>query len=381
MDFLLTPAQAELREAVIRFAQRELDDDVRARDARGEFSRELWRRCAAFGIQGLFLPEEYGGSGQDPLTTIIALEALGYACRDNGLLFSLNAQMWSCELPLLKFGREDQKRRYLPGLCDGTLIGIQGMTEPASGSDAFSLRTTAERREDEYVLNGSKTFITNAPVADLFVIFARTDPSKGFAGLSAFVIERDTPGLVVSREMHKMGLRTSPMGELAFQDSTVPADALLGSPGAGLAIFNTSMDWERCCILACAVGTMQRQLERCVRYAKERQQFGRSIGQFQAVSHRLADMKVRLETARLLLYKVGWMKANGMHTLTESAMVKLYLSECFVHSALDAVQLFGGYGYMAEYELERELRDAIASRLYSGTSDIQRNIVAGGLGL
>ncbi len=381
MDFSLTPAQAELRESVIRFARRELDDDVRARDARGEFSRELWQRCARFGIQGLFVPEEYGGSGFDALTTIVALEALGYACRDNGLLFSLNAQMWSCQLPLLRFGREEQKRRYLPRLCDGSMIGIQGMSEPASGSDAFSLRTTAERRGDGYVLSGSKTFITNAPVANVFVIFARTDPAKGFAGLSAFVIERDTPGLDVSREMHKMGLRTSPMGELAFQDCEVPADALLGSLGAGLAIFNTSMDWERCCILACAVGTMQRQLERCVHYAKERKQFGRPIGQFQAVSHRLAEMKVRLETARLLLYKVGWMKAAGKHTIVESAMAKLYLSECFLHSSLDAVQVFGGYGYMAEYELERELRDAVGSRLYSGTSDIQRNIVAGGLGL
>ncbi|OLD47353.1 MAG: acyl-CoA dehydrogenase, partial [Armatimonadetes bacterium 13_1_40CM_3_65_7] len=255
-------------------------------------------------------------------------------CRDNGLLFSLNAQMWSCELPLLKFGREDQKKRFLPSLCDGSIIGVQAMTEPASGSDAFSLGTRAERKGHAFILNGNKTFITNAPVADVFVVFARTDPTQGFAGVSAFLVERDAPGLSVSREIHKMGLRTSPMGEISFQDCEVPADNLLGPSGAGLAIFNTSMDWERSCILACAVGTMQRLLERCVTYAKERSQFGQPIGKFQAVSHRIVDMQMRVETARLLLYKVGWLKANGQNTIAAAAMAKLYLSECFLQSSL-----------------------------------------------
>jgi len=381
MDFSLSPKQAELRESVIRFARRELADDVVQRDAQGEFSRELWRRCAVFGIQGLPIPEEYGGSGQDALSTIVALEALGYACKDNGLLFSLNAQMWSCEIPILKFGRDDQRRRYLPGLCDGSRIGVQAMSEPGAGSDAFSLRTSAERSGGGYVLNGTKTFITNGPVADVFVVFARTDPARGFAGISAFLVERETPGLSISRELHKMGLRTSPMAELSFQDCVVPADSMLGSPGAGLAIFNHSMDWERGCILASALGTMQRQLERSLGHAKGRTQFGQPIGKFQAVSHRIVDMKVRLETARLLVYRYGWLKEQGKHTGMDSAMAKLYLSECFLQSSLDALQIFGGYGYMTEYELEREVRDAVGSRLYSGTSEIQRNIIAGGLGL
>lgn len=381
MDFSLTPDQLDLQAAVIRFAERELADDVPRRDATGEFSRALWQKCAAFGIQGLPIPEAYGGGGVDALTTLIALEALGYACRDNGLLFSLNAQMWSCELPLWKFGSEEQKRRYLPRLCDGTLIGVQAMTEPMSGSDAFGLRTTARRTDAGYVISGSKTFITNAPVADIFLVFARTDPAKGFAGLSAFIVERNTPGLSVGGPTHKMGLRTSPMGELSLDGCVVPDANLLGAPGAGSTIFTVSMDWERTCILATAVGTMQRQLERCVAYAKERTQFGQPIGRFQAVSHKVADMKVRLETARLLLYKVGWLKAQGRRTAVESAMVKLYLSECFMASSLDAVQIHGGYGYTAEYEFERELRDAVGSRLYSGTSEIQRNIIAGGLGL
>jgi alkylation response protein AidB-like acyl-CoA dehydrogenase len=381
MDFSLSKGQSELRDSVLRFARRELDDDVVRRDVRSEFSRALWQRCAAFGIQGLPIPEQYGGSGLDALSILVALEALGYACRDNGLLFSLNAQMWSCELPLLKFGREDQKKRFLPGLCDGSIIGVQAMTEPASGSDAFSLSTRAERTGSAYILNGTKTFITNAPVADVFVVFARTDPAQGFAGVSAFLVERDAPGLSVSREIHKMGLRTSPMGEIAFQDCEVPTDNLLGPLGAGLAIFNTSMDWERSCILACAVGTMQRVLERCVSYAKERSQFGHPIGKFQAVSHRIVNMQVRVETARLLLYKVGWLKASGKNTSAAAAMAKLYLSECFVESSLDAVTIHGGYGYTEEYEVERDLRDAVGSQLYSGTSDIQRNIIAGRLGL
>ncbi|MGQ0572171.1 MAG: acyl-CoA dehydrogenase family protein [Armatimonadota bacterium] len=381
MDFSLSKDQTELRDGIIRFARQELSDDVLQRDASGEFSKTLWKKCAGFGIQGLPIPEEYGGSGLDALTTIVALEALGYGCKDNGLLFSLNAQMWSFELPLVKFGREDQKRRYLPGVCNGSIIGAHTMTEPTSGSDAFSLRTTAEKKGDRYIINGSKTFITNAPVADVFIVFARTDPALGFAGLSAFVMERGTPGLSVSRELHKMGLRTSPMGEVAFQDCDVPEENRLGPRGAGMAIFNHSMEWERGCILACAVGTMQRQLERCIRYAKERKQFGQPIGKFQSVSHRIVDMKVRLETARLLLYRYGWLKASGAHAAVESAMVKLYLSESFTTSSLDALQVFGGYGYMAEYELEREARDAVGSRLYSGTSDIQKNIIAGGLGL
>ncbi|HET8679146.1 MAG TPA: acyl-CoA dehydrogenase family protein, partial [bacterium] len=233
MDFSLSQEQRELYSAVVRFAQQELNDDLAQRDRQGEFARRLWTKCAEFGIQGLPVSEQYGGSGRDALTTVVALEALGYACRDNGLLFSLNAQMWSFELPLLKFGREDQKQRYLPRLCDGSMIGGQAMTEPESGSDAFGLRTTAERKGDRYVLHGSKTFVTNGPVADAFLIFARTDREKGFAGISGFLVDRDTAGLSVSGQAHKMGLRTSPMGDVVLDGCEVSSDHLLGSPGAG----------------------------------------------------------------------------------------------------------------------------------------------------
>ncbi len=381
MEFSLTSEQRRLRDEMVRFARQELNEDLIGRDSGKEFSREAWDRCAKVGIQGLPVPEEHGGSGADPLTVMLVMEALGYGCRDNGLLFSLNAQMWSCQLPLVKFGTEEQKARYLPGLCDGTLIGVQAMTEPESGSDAFSLSTTARKDGDRYLLNGSKTFITNAPVADVFVLFATTDRAAGLSGLSAFLVDRDSEGLTVTGPVEKMGLRTSPMGDVFFSDCPVPEENVLGEPGIGMTLFSTSMNWERACILAPAVGTMERQLEEAIRYARERRQFGQPIGKFQAVSHRIVDMKLRLETARLLLYRLGWRMGRGRVPPMDAAMVKLYLSECVVASGLDAVQVHGGSVFMTESEVERDLRDAIGSRLYSGTSEIQRNIIAGQLGL
>jgi alkylation response protein AidB-like acyl-CoA dehydrogenase len=381
MDFALTDEQMTLREEIVRFARTELNDDLVQRDADSSFSAHAWRRCAALGIQGLPVPVEYGGVAADPLTTMVSMEALGYGSRDNGLIFSLNAQMWSCEIPIVRFGTEDQKRRYLPRLCDGSLIGVQCMTEPDTGSDAFNISTTAVRKDGRFVLNGAKTFITNAPVAGVFVVFASTDRPKGFAGISAFLVERGTEGVSVGPPFHKMGLRTSPMSEVVFSDCEVGADQLLGPEGAGAAIFNHSMDWERSCILASSVGSMQRQLEESIAYAKERRQFGQPIGKFQAVAHRIVDMKLRLETARLLVYRLGWLKSNGKPAPLDSALVKLYLGESFLASSLDTMQIHGGYGYLTESELEREVRDAVAGRIYSGTSEIQRNLVATHLGL
>jgi alkylation response protein AidB-like acyl-CoA dehydrogenase len=382
VDFGWDEQQEQLRDAVEAFARRDLDDDLVGRDADGEFRRELWNRCARFGIPGLPIPPEYGGQGADALTTMLALEALGHACRDNGLIFSLNAHMWSAAMPILRFGSDEQRKTYLPPLCDGTLIGVQGMTEPGTGSDAFALRTTATQTDGGYRLRGSKTFITNAPIADVFVIFASTAPAMGAMGLSAFLIERQTPGLDVGRPFEKMGLRTSPMSELFFDDCEVPAEAMLGRPGNGMTIFNHSIDWERACILASAVGTMQRQVEESVAYANERVQFGQAIGRFQAVSHRIADMQVRVEAARMLLYRAGWAKQQGERApAMASAIAKLYISEAWVQNSLDALQVRGGSGYLVESEVERDVRDALASRIYSGTSDIQRNIIASRLGL
>ncbi|HWT84072.1 MAG TPA: acyl-CoA dehydrogenase family protein, partial [Candidatus Methylomirabilis sp.] len=363
------------------FAQKELNHHLVDRDRAAEFNREGWKRCAELGIQGMPIPKAYGGSEADPLTTLCALEALGYSCRDNGLIFSINAQMWTCELPILTFGSEVQKKKYLPKLCSGEYIGGNAITEPDSGSDAYSLRMTAERRGDTYLLNGSKVFSTNAPVADLVVVFATVDKSKGPYGITGFLVERGFPGFSVSRHIDKMGVRTSPMGEVVLENCEVPVEHRLGPEGAGVSIFSHSMEWERGCILASAVGAMQRQLEVCLQYARQRQQFGKPIGKFQLVASRIVDMKIRLETARSLLYKVGWLKRMDQSALLDAALAKLYISESWVQSCLDALQIHGGYGYMTEVELERELRDALGSRIYSGTSEIQRQIIAQLMGL
>ena len=381
MDFSWTEEQLNLKNTVIEFAQKELNMELMDRDRQSELARENWRKCARIGILGLAIPEEYGGSGTDIMTTMLVMEGLGYGCRDNGLVFAMNAQMWSVQHPILTFGTEAQKQNYLPGLCSGELIGAHGMSEPDSGSDAYSLRTKAERVDEGYLLNGTKMFVTNAPVADVAVVFATVNAAKGRGGITAFLMEKGMPGLKVSRNIEKMGLRTSPMGELIFEDCLVPVESRLGPEGAGAAIFNSSMEWERSCILGSHIGAMERQLEDSIRYARQRSQFGQKIGKFQSVANRIADMKVRLETARLLLYKVAWLKQAGKPAIMEAALAKLYLSESFVQSSLDAVRTYGGYGYMTQMEVERDLRDAIGGTLYSGTSDIQRMIIARWLGL
>jgi L-prolyl-PCP dehydrogenase len=377
----LDDEQRALQRTVIEFAQRELGEGLDARDRDGEFSRELWRKCASIGILGLPVPTEYGGAGADAVTIAAALEGLGYGCTDNGLIFALNAQMWACELPLATFASEEQRRRYLPGLCDGSLIAAHAMTEPGSGSDALALTTSATEIDRGWVLNGSKTFVTSATEADLFVVFATTDPSMGFAGISGFLVERSAPGVVIGRPLSKMGLRTSHLGEVFLSDCEVGSEAMIATRGAGMAIFNTAMRWERGLILAAAVGTMRRQLERCIDYAGERVQFGQPIGAFQAVSHRIAEMRLRLETSRLMLYRMARLLDAGKATDLDAALTKLHLSESFVESSLAALQLHGGYGYMTEYGLERDVRDALAARIYSGTSEMQRTVIARHLGL
>ena len=348
MEFSWTDEQLALRHSVIQFARAQLSSDLFEQEANEEFSWDNWRKCAQFGILGLPIPREYGGRGTDILTTVCALEALGYGCRDNGLIFSINAHMWSSEIPFL------------------------AMTEPAAGSDAFSLRSSAERKGDRYVINGSKTFITNAPIADVVIVFANLDPAKGARGITGFIVDKDTPGFTISRKLHKMGLRTSPMAELAFIDCEVPAENVLGKVGAGTAIFTASMEWERICILASQLGTMQRLLESCVQYARDRK---RSGGEFSSFSTRIADMEIRLETARLVLYQAAWLKSLGKHPLREAAICKAYVAEACVQTCLDAIQIYGTS--ITDCQIERELRDALAGKIYSGTTEIQKTIIAG----
>ena len=380
MDFSLSDEQRELKEAAIAFARKELDQDLAKREDVGEFSAPGWRACAQFGIQGLPVPVELGGAGADILTTVLVMEALGYGCHDNGLIFSLNAQMWSLELPLVKFGTPAQQQAYLPGRS-GDLVGVHAMTEPDSGSDAFSMRTCAELQGDHYVLNGTKLYITNAPVADVVLVFAAHPGRPRLGAISAFLVDKRTPGFSVSRSLDKMGLRTSPMGEVVLTDCAVPAANRLGPEGAGMAMFSASMEWERSCILASAVGAMQRQLEACVDYARTRKQFGQAIGKFQGVADKVADMYLRLDAARLLIYQAAWLGQQGKPALAQAAAAKLFTSEAWVQSSLDAIQIHGAYGYMKESGIERDLRDAVASTIYSGTSEIQRVILSRMLGL
>ena len=383
MDFGLSDQQTSWQEAAIRFAREHLtaDLDLDGRDDRREFWREGWLRCARFGIQGLPVPEAFGGKGLGLPVTIAAMEGLGYACPDNGLIFAMNASLWTVSIPILLHGTEPQKQRYLPGLSDGSIVGANGASEPEAGSDIFGMRSTAKRNEIGWTLNGRKTWVTNGPAADLFVCYASTSPGRGIMGISAFLVPKDAPGFRVVREIPKMGVRTVPMGELAFEDCRLPADALLGREGRGAEVFNASMEWERGAILASSLGTMRRQLERCIDHARKRKQFGKPIGKFQSVANRIVEMKLRLETCRPLVYQIGWLKEQGKDATMQAALAKLHVSDCFVKNSLDAVQLFGASGYTTETGLERDLRDSVGSLIYSGTGDIQRNIIARELGL
>ena len=380
-DPLLSDEHAELQLEAIKFAKKSLAGSLIARDRTATFDRAWWKACADFGLLKMPLPRAAGGL-ETGLTGLIAvMEGLGYATEDQGLLFSLNAHLWTNTIPLLRYGTDAQKARWLAGLSDGTLIGANGASEPDSGSDVFSMRTRARKDGDAYVLDGSKTWVSNGPVADVFVCYATVEPEAGVLGVTAFVIEKGTPGLSVGSHIEKMGLRTSPMSELVFDGCRVPAENMLGREGRGAEVFNCSMEWERGAIMASCLGVMRRQLETCVKYARTRKQFGKAIGKFQSVANRIVDMKVRLDTSRPLVYRIGWLKDRDLDAFGEAAVAKLHVSNAYVQSSLDAIQVHGGYGYAVEQGIERDLRDAVGSTIYSGTSEIQRNLIAKSLGL
>jgi len=380
MPFDQTEAQRTLAAAARDFALAELTDGVADRDRRGAVNNDGWRaawdKCAAFGALRLCVPPEFGGAGHDIATTITVLEALGHGCRDNGLLLALNGQIWAVIMPLLSFGTSAQKEKYLPGLSGGTLVGAHGLTELESGSDAMSLRTTAEARDGGYVLNGAKAYVGMGPACDLALVFANTAPEHGAWGVSAFLVEAGDPGFTRGPAEEKMGLRSVPLGALSLEDCWVPEDRRLGPPGAGMSIFQHTMEWERCFVFSGHVGAMARQLEDCVAHSRARETFGTRIADHQSVSNRLADMRLRLETARLLLYKAAWLKDRKRPAVLEAAMAKLHISEAFAASSLDAIRIFGGRGYLSADGVERDLRDATGGLIYSGTSDIQRQIIA-----
>jgi len=382
MDFALTAEQKKLREEILSFAKTELNDGVAERDRSATFARELWLKCGEHRLQGLFVPEEYGGRGLDPQSTCVALEALGYGCTDGGLNFSICAHLLACVVPIWKHASEGQKRRYLPKLSDGRLIAANAMTEPASGSDAFALTTRADVYAGGYRLNGSKTFASNAPDADIIVTYAATDPAKGYyGGITAFIVPRETPGFRTGRPLEKLGLRTSHMSEVIFENALVGHDTILGGVGGGSQIFAQSMDWERVCLGAIHVGAMQRLLDLSVARARTQKVKGEAMGKSQSVSHPVADMKMRLDSARLLMYDAASRLEKARDISMYASIAKLAVSEAFTANARAALQLFGEEGIRDGHETERVLRDSIASTIYSGTSEIQRNIIARWLGL
>ncbi len=380
MDFSWSDETLRQVKDVIRFAQNELPCDVHANDHNCKFARENWQRCADFGIMGWSVPKTFGGAGYDARTTVRLLEAFGYGCEDSGLAYAISSQMLSIQSAIIKVGSEEQIARFLSPLLSGC-CGAFGITEAESGSDTFSMKTTAQRVKGGYVLNGIKKFVTLAPEADIAVVFANANLSVGRWGVTAFIVERGTEGFRATESQPKMGLRTTPFGDLILEDCFVPDDQRLGPDGAGYSIFTTAMHSERGFIFASPLGAMERQLEQSIEQAKSRQQFGQPIGKFQAVSHRIADMKLRHEFARLILYKVAWLDDIGEPTPMDSSLAKLLLSELLVESSLDSIRNHGVRGYISEFGIERDLRDSIGGLIYSGTSDIQRNIIAGLLGL
>ncbi|WP_117208847.1 acyl-CoA dehydrogenase family protein [Allorhizocola rhizosphaerae] len=351
------------------------------RERNGTFGVPDWDLVRRSNVLRMPFDAAWGGLGLDLLTTMFVLEGLGTGCHDTGLLFSAVTHVVSTGIPLQRFGSAELRQTHLKKVCEGSVIGAHAITEPTGGSDATNMRTTAVRENDSYVLNGQKSFITNGPVADLFVVYARTDTGPGPFGLSAFLVERDTPGFTVGPALPKMGLLSSPLCELELRDCRVPAANLIGRPGTGFLIIDHVMTWEILCSFIVTVGRMQQRLDRCIAHARERVQFGQPIASFQSISHRIVEMKIGLENSRRWLYETAYRFGRHHRVTEELAIAKLIASESNLASALAAVQIFGGRGYLTESGVEGELRDAVAGTIYSGTSEIQRERIARMLGL
>ncbi|PIU68941.1 MAG: acyl-CoA dehydrogenase [Armatimonadetes bacterium CG07_land_8_20_14_0_80_40_9] len=380
MDFQLSDEQIAFKNSVFNFARKEIglnDEETQKYDEKNEFRWDVWKKIANFGLLGLPLPEKYGGAGADTLTTLVGMEAFAHGAGDQGTSLAWGAHTVLCGVPIMLLGTEAQKERYLPKIATGEWIGGFALTEPNAGSDAAAVQLRAVKKGDKYILNGTKMFITNGPIGKVFVVIASTNKELKHFGITAFLVESDFPGFSVARKLNKMGFRTSPTAELVFEDCEVPAENILGAEGDGfIGVGLTILEWERSCLLAAGVGSLEAAMETCIKYAKQRQQFGRPIAEFQAIQHKLADMKVALEASRLLVYRVGCMKDKGIPAMLEASIAKLYISEVGLKVADDAVQIHGGYGYMKEYPVERGYRDAKIGTLGAGTSEIQRMIIS-----
>mgnify|MGYP000891922447 FL=1 len=377
MEFGFTEEQLMFRDTIYKYAKNEIAPLCEEADLRAEFSFEVWKKLGAMGLLGLQFPEEYGGSGADVVTCCLAGEALGHAGVDSGHMLALGAHTYLCADTLYKNGNDAQRKKYIPKLASGEWIGCMGLTEPGAGSDAASLQTTAVKKGDRWVLNGTKTFITNAPVSNVCVVYATVDKTKKHQGITAFIVEKNFKGFSTGRPFHKMGVRASSTSEVFLEDCEVPEENLLGEVGHGFAYTHETLSWDRSALLAPFVGGMMLMLEQCGRYATDRVQFDKPIKSFQAIQHKLADMKVIMEAARLVVYRVAYDKdagypLNHLHT----SIAKAFVGDWGIRAASEAVQIFGGYGFIHEYPVERMLRDAKLAQIGGGTSEVQRFIIS-----
>jgi alkylation response protein AidB-like acyl-CoA dehydrogenase len=374
MDLNLTEEQKLIQEKAREFARKELEPIASKLDELGKPPIEQFRKLGELGFLGLMVPEEYGGSKTDTVSYVLVIEELSRACASTGIMVAIQNSL-VCQ-PIALFGTEEQKRRYLPGLASGKAIGAFALTEPEAGSDAASIRTRAVRDGDYYVISGLKHFITNGSIADVAIVFATVDPSLRHKGITAFIVEKGTPGFRPGREENKMGIRATNTSELIFEECRVPASNRLGQEGEGFKIALMMLDSGRIGVAAQAVGIARRAYEEALKYAKSRQQFGQPIAQFQAIQWMLVDMATRIEAARLLTIKAALKKDAGERYTKEAAMAKLFASETAVWVTDRAIQIHGGYGYMKEYVVERLYRDAKITEIYEGTNEIQRLVIA-----
>jgi alkylation response protein AidB-like acyl-CoA dehydrogenase len=374
MDFDLSKEQELLNASVEEFARKEIAPGVEEREEREEFSYELWKKLADLGLTGLCIPEEYGGQGMDAVSSLIAAQALSRGGNDASLVSVWGSHLFLCAMPIAELGTEEQKKRYLPKMATGEWIGGLAITEPGAGSDVSGATSRADRKGDYYILNGSKTYISNAPIADLLLVVASTDLSERAAGLSLFVVERTFPGFSTGRPLKKHLMHSSPTGEVFFDDCQVPAKNLIGEEGKGFKAMLTSLGWERIAI-ASVIGLMEADLNLTVKYAKERTQFGQPIGSFQQIKAKIAEMKIDLEAARWLAYHLAWKKSRGEDVGLDAAIAKTFISEAGFRNSIKAVQIFGGYGAMRESPVGRNLWVFKTGTIAGGSSEMQRNII------
>ncbi|MDR4982140.1 acyl-CoA dehydrogenase [Bacillus cereus] len=374
MHFKLSEEHEMIRKMVRDFAKNEVAPTAAERDEEERFDRALFDQMAELGLTGIPWPEEYGGIGSDYLAYVIAIEELSRVCASTGVTLSAHTSLagW----PIFKFGTEEQKQKFLRPMAEGKKIGAYGLTEPSSGSDAGGMKTTAKLDGDHYVLNGSKIFITNGGIADIYVVFALTDPESKQRGTSAFIVESDTPGFSVGKKESKLGIRSSPTTEIMFEDCRIPVENLLGEEGQGFKVAMQTLDGGRNGIAAQAVGIAQGALDASVEYARERNQFGKPIAAQQGIGFKLADMATDVEAARLLTYQAAWLESEGLPYGKESAMSKVFAGDTAMKVTTEAVQVFGGYGYTKDYPVERYMRDAKITQIYEGTQEIQRLVIS-----